>query len=220
MTPLTRYPQYSNHNSYRDNFKSLNQYAPTPRPSSLPNSYYKPAISYNPSGEKNNQHTKEISAWDKQFYGTNFMPIQNFGKNEQKSEIGIKEIADHLAKIRETKSTTGLLTDFMPIQKIAGSSYDRETKSTTVFSDLGYQYSYGDKKLPSNFLYNSLPAVHHTTHLLNSLSKKEISPPSGNIWTPSTSFDAHIKESNTLNHPGVAAPKGGLVRLNSSTKTR
>ena len=216
MTPLTRYPQYSNHNRYRDTFKSLNQYAPTPRPSSLPNLYYEPAISYTPSGKKKNQHTTEISASDKQFYGTDFMPIQNFGKNKQKSEIGIKEIADHLAKIRDTKSTT----DFMPIKNFAGSIYDRETKSTTGFSDLGYQYSYGDKKLPSNFLYNSLPAVHHTTHLLNNLSKKEFYPLSGNVWTPSTKFDAHIKESNRLNHPGVTAPKGGLVGLNSSTKTK
>ena len=195
MTPLTRYPQYSNHDSYRDNFKSLNLYAPTPRPSSSINSYYEPGNSYTANVKKNNEHTKEFSTWDKQFYGTDFMPIQNFGKNQQKSEIGIKEIADHLAKIRETKSTTG-------------------------FSDLGYQYSYGEKKLPSNFLYNSLPAVHHTTHLLNTLSKKEFSSSSGNIWTPSTSFDAHIKESNRLNHPGVTAPKGGLVGLDSSTKTR
>ena len=180
MTPLTRYPQYSNRNSYRDNFKSLNQHAPTPRPTSLPNLYYEPAISYTPSRKKNNQHTKEISAWDKQFYGTDFMPIKNF----------------------------------------EGSIYDRETKSTTGFSDLGYQYSYGDKTLPSHFLFNSLPAVHHTTHLLNNLSKKEFSPSSGNVWTPSTSFDAHIKESNRLDHPGVTAPRRGLVGLNSSTKTR
>ena len=123
------------------------------------------------------------------------MPIPNFGKNQQKSEIGIKEIANHLAKIRETKSTTG-------------------------FSDLGYQYSYGDKKQPSVFLYNSLPAVHHATHLLNNLSKKELIPPSGNVWTPSTRFNEQIKESDRLTHPGLITPKESVVGLQSSTKIR